>query len=144
MERDRSDCWMAGKEPIEEFNSLWEQFWLGLKNFFKDKSHRDLKRSYGKECALVLMKEVPHPDLYFRLHNGVKLKGLCDLAEVLPEMDETTFHRHVSPGKNEFGDWVRNVIGDKTLANKLDMLETKEDAARAVNVRVNWFKSRIG
>jgi DMSO/TMAO reductase YedYZ molybdopterin-dependent catalytic subunit len=135
---------MTEKEPIEEVSSLWNLLVRGLKSFFKDKSHRDLKRSYGKECALVLLKEVPHPDLYFRLHNGVKLKGLCDLAEVLPEMDDATFHKHVSAGKNEFSDWVRNVIGDKTLANKLDLLDNREDVARAVNVRVNWFKNRVG
>lgn len=134
---------MTEKEPVEEFSSLLGRLVQGLQDFFKDKSHRDLKRSYGKECALVLLKEAPHPDLYFRLQNGVKLKGLCDLAEVLPEMDDAAFHRHVSGGKNEFGDWVRNVIGDKTLANKLDLLENREDFSRAVNVRVNWFKSRI-
>ena len=131
------------EEPIDSFFSLLDKIVSGVRNFFKVKSHRDLKRSYGKECALVLMKEVPHPDLFFRLHNGVVLKGLCDLADVLPELDSATFRKHVGSEKNEFSSWVRNVVGDKTLANKLDALDSQEDISRAVNVRVKWFKSRI-
>lgn len=131
------------KEPIEEFHSFWQRLWQGFRSLFRDNSHRDLKRSYGKECALVLLKDVPHPDLYMRLDNGVVLKSLCDLADVLPELDETTFKRHAASGQSDFTHWVRNVVGDKTLANKMDLLDSKEDLARAVQVRVNWFKSRI-
>lgn len=131
-------------EPIEEAHSIWGQLVQFLQSIFKDSSHRDLKRSYGNECALMMLKDVPHPDLYLRLQNGVTLKSLCDLADVLPVLDDKTFQRHVTPAKNDLSYWVRNVVGDRTLANKLDLLETQEDVARAVNVRVEWFKRRIG
>ncbi|MBU0636076.1 hypothetical protein KKE06_03550 [Candidatus Micrarchaeota archaeon] len=134
---------MVEQEPIDEMHALWQRLVKGLRILFQDHTHRDLKRSYGSECALVLLKEVPHQDLYLRLENGITLKSLCDLAEVLPALDEETFEKHTNKEKNNFSDWVRNVIGDKTLANKLDFLESQEDTARAVNVRVNWFKRRI-
>lgn len=132
------------EEPIDEMKSLWRRFVRQMQLFFKDNSHRDLKRSYTGECALVLLKEAPHADLYLRLQNGVTLKSLCDLAEVLPALDEKTFSAHCNQNKNDFSSWVRNVVGDRALADKLDLLDTQEDVSRAVGVRVNWFKRRIG
>lgn len=133
---------MERHEPIDEFNELLERVWAKVKGFLPKNRHVDLKRTYGHECAGVLLKEVRHPDHYFYLNNGAVLKGLCDLDAVLQEMDDSTFAKHVSPHKNEFAGWVGHIVGDNTLANKLQLLDSRADTARAVNVRVNWLKSR--
>ncbi len=134
---------MERHEPIDEFNELIEKVVATVKGFLPKNRHVDLKRTYGHECAGVLLKEVRHPDHYFYLHNGAVLKSLCDLDATLQEMDHETFDKHVSPEKNEFAAWVGHIVGDSTLANKLQLLDSKEDVARAVNVRVNWLKSRV-
>ena len=134
---------MERTEPVDEFNELMEKIWAKIKGFLPKSRHVDLKRTYGHECAGVLLKEVRHPDHYFYLSNGAVIKGLCDLDAVLQEVDDSTFVRHVSPHKNEFASWVGQIVGDTTLANKLQLLDSKQDMARAVNVRVNWLKSRV-
>ena len=134
---------MERHEPIDEFNELIESLWVKIKSFLPKSRHVDLKRTYGHECAGVLLKEVRHPDHFFYLSNGAVLKGLCDLDAVLSEMDDSTFVKHVSPEKNEFATWVGHIVGDTTLANKLQLLDSKEDVARAVNVRVNLLRSRV-
>ncbi|GEM_PF-2476146 len=133
---------MAQTEPIDEFSEMMDWVWQKIKAFLPRNRHLDLKRTYGHECAAVLLKEVRHPDHYFYLSNGAVLKGLCDLDAALQEMDETTFQKHVTSEKNDFAAWVGHIVGDSTLGNKLQMLDSKEDCARAVNVRVNWFRTR--
>ncbi len=130
-------------EPIDEFAGLWGRLAGFFRSLFRDNSHRDLKRTYGSECARVMLREVNHPDLYFQLKNGVVLKSLCDLESVLTELDNETFSYHMREKQNDFSVWTREVIGDGTLANKLELLENKDDMARAVSVRVNWFKKRL-
>ena len=133
---------MERLEPVDEFNELMTRVWAKIRSFLPKNRHVDLKRTYGHECAGVLLKDVRHPDHYFYLSNGAVLKSICDLDAVLQEMDLSTFSKHVSPHKNEFAAWVGHIVGDSTLANKLQLLDTREDMARAVNVRVNWLRSR--
>ena len=138
-----ADEQMQAQEPIDEMASLWSKLVSFFREVFKDRTHRYLKRTYGSECARVMLREVNHPDLYFQLKNGVVLKSLCDLSDTLPQVDTETFTYHMREKQNDFSVWVRDVIGDATLANKLELLDDKEDMARAVNVRVDWFKRRL-
>ncbi|MFH0955044.1 MAG: DUF5752 family protein [Candidatus Micrarchaeota archaeon] len=131
------------QEPIDDVSSMWTKMVAFFRDLFKDRSHRDLKRTYGSECARVMLREVNHPDLYFQLKNGVVLKSLCDLSDTLPHVDNETFLYHMREKQNDFSVWVRDVIGDATLANKLELLDDREDMGRAVGVRVDWFKRRL-
>ena len=138
---------MPDDEPADEFSEMIERIWAILKaqarRFLPRATHTDLKRTYGHECASVMLREVRHPDHYFALSDGVVLRGLCDLEDALREMDSTTFQKHVAPHKNEFAVWVGDIVGDGTLADKLQLLDAQSDMARAVSVRVNWLKSRV-
>jgi hypothetical protein len=40
-------------------------------------------------------------------------------AVALAEMSEDTFRYHASREKNDFSSWIRDVIGDETLAGEL-------------------------
>ena len=131
------------QEPITEVQAILNNWADSLRKFFAKNNHSDLRHARGNECAAVLLREVKHPDNYFYLKSGLALKGLCDLESILQEMDAETFSHHVKEGQNDFAKWVRDTIGDERLASKLKLLDTKDEMAKAVGVRVAAFKRRI-
>jgi mannitol/fructose-specific phosphotransferase system IIA component (Ntr-type) len=75
---------------------------------------------------LNLFKNVK-PEQYFRLYNGVVLKNLHDLIDILEIIDEETFNHHVTNDKNDFSAWIKDAIKDKNLAEKIKKAKTKEE-----------------
>ena len=55
------------------------------------------------------LKEAP-ADKYFYLHNGMTIKDLDELAVALNLMDRETFEYHVNNDKNDFSNWVKEII----------------------------------
>jgi len=45
--------------------------------------------------------------------------------------------------KNDFSNWVRDVIGDEKLSRDLQKSTTQAQAAKSVADRVTWLKSKI-
>ena len=113
-----------------------------LKSFSSGVSTYELQRTNGAECAAVLLSDVKHSDHYFYLNNNIPIKNLCELSDHLREIDEGSFRNHVNNERNDFGEWVSNTIGDKTLGKKLSELDDKEEISKAVDIRVDYIKRR--
>ncbi len=125
---------------------FWKNVFAKLKKefnvFSSEVSKYELQRTNGSECAAVLLSNVKHPDHYFYLNNSISVKNLCELSEHLKEMDEETFKSHVNQEKNDFGEWVSNIIGDKTLGKKMNELKDKNEMSKALEIRVDYIKRR--
>ena len=59
------------------------------------------------------------PESAFYLHNGKVLNSVRELFDEIHKMPESVFFHHVTPERNDFSNWVKDVIGDKTLAGKI-------------------------
>ncbi len=55
----------------------------------------------------------------FYLSNGKVLNSLRALYDEIHHMPDVVFFHHVTPERNDFANWVKEVIGDKTLATKV-------------------------
>ena len=84
------------------------------------------------------------PEQCFWVNNGPILKNIEGLANVLPELSSETFQHHVNKEKNDFSAWVKDVIGDKKLANDLLSSRSKDSALKKVRGRLNSLKKRAG
>jgi len=94
-----------------------------------------------KDIIRKRLSEVPD-DKVFWCANGRELKNLRELAVYLPEMAEEVYQRHVSSVNNDFSNWVRDVIGDVTLANELKKTGSRASAASLVQNRLEWLQTR--
>lgn len=68
------------------------------------------------------LKEIPKekPDEhFFVLADGKTLKDLADLADALETMSNKTFKHHVNESKNDFSNWVRDVLKEGELAEEI-------------------------
>lgn len=84
------------------------------------------------------------PGQCFWVNNGPILKNLDELANALPEINDETFNHHVNREKNDFSNWVNEVVGDKKLANDLLSSRSKESALKKIKDRLNSLKKKAG
>ena len=94
-----------------------------------------------KTVAKRMMGEVPE-DKRFWCYDGRVFKSLQELEAAFNEMTEETFRYHSNETKNDFSNWVRDVIGDEKMALDLQKSTSAAKAAKIVATRVAWLKSR--
>lgn len=92
-----------------------------------------------KEIAQAWLSDVPQ-DKVFWCQDGRVFKNLAELAAALRDMSEEAFRSHVNKEKNDFSNWVRDVIGDVTLATDLKKATIIATAARKLEIRVSQLK----
>jgi hypothetical protein len=67
------------------------------------------------------------PENYFVLGNGGVIKSIKELAETLEYLSDDEFRYHVNDSKNDFANWIRDVFGEKDLADRLFATKDKKD-----------------
>jgi hypothetical protein len=80
------------------------------------------------------------PDKCFYVFNGPVLKCISDLNTNLPNMTDEQFSYHRNGQKNDFYNWILNVIGDVKLANDIARARTKETTFKKVNERYEFLE----
>lgn len=82
-------------------------------------------------------------DKQFWCQNGQVFKNLRDMEIAFGQMGDDTFRYHASEAKNDFSNWVRDVIGDEKLARDLQKSTVPTQAGKAVASRNAWLRSKI-
>ncbi|MFH1331718.1 MAG: DUF5752 family protein [archaeon] len=62
----------------------------------------------------------------FWVSDGRYVRNIYELVQVFEDMKEKTFKYHVNKKKNDFSEWIRQVIGDEKLADKVARLVMKD------------------
>ena len=78
---------------------------------------------------------------HFHLKSGKRIKGLIELADALKTMNDSTFAHHVNRKKNDFANWVRDVIKNEKLAYKMVRIENKEKLINIINKEISRLKN---
>ncbi|MDD4860337.1 MAG: hypothetical protein PHR56_09095 [Dehalococcoidales bacterium] len=97
---------------------------------------------FTREIAQKMLGDVP-AETSFWCHDGRTLKNLAELQTALREMPDDTYQYHANDEKNDFSNWVREVIGDEKLALDLRRARSRNEAARLVGGRIAFLKSKI-
>lgn len=101
-----------------------------------EKKHAENKNDVKKHDVLAMpleitvkrriMGEVP-TTYHFYLNDGRRLKNLHELIDALDDMSDEVFGFHVNDAKNDFANWVENIIQDDLLAKEMKKAKTKVD-----------------
>lgn len=86
--------------------------------------------------ASRILEEAEAPEEVFITSNGRVLRNLWELEEFLRNADEETFSNHVSDEKNDFAEWVWEIIQDFELAKILAECEKRQEMAKHVKKRL--------
>ena len=75
-------------------------------------------------------------DKVFYVFEGPVIKNLYELAEALLAMSQKSFSHHVNSSKNDFANWVRDVVDDAILALRLSAQRDKREMEKIVKARI--------
>ncbi len=90
--------------------------------------------------ARKYLAKVPD-EVVFWVHDGGTLHDLAELAAALETMTDDTYAYHANAAKNDFVNWVRDVIGDQTLVTDLARAANRAAATAAVQTRLARLRS---
>jgi len=88
-----------------------------------------------------LLVKVP-AEYVFYCHDGSVFADLRELAEGLQAMSDETFAYHSNLEKQDFSNWIRDVIGDEELANDLAKAVSRLQAAGYLVARIALLTSK--
>jgi hypothetical protein len=93
------------------------------------------------EEAERLLSNVPE-QFTFRCHDGEVFWNLRDLARAVGSMRDDVFSVHVNSLKNDFANWVADVVGDHTLARELWQTKNPTTTLQRLTERIAFLESR--
>ena len=82
-------------------------------------------------------------DKRFFCHDGCISENLPQLADCLNNMSDDSYNHHVTPLKNDFSNWIRDVFGDDKLANDLTDSDSRAEAAKTIKARIAWLQKKV-
>lgn len=85
-----------------------------------------------KNNAKAVVTEA-YGDQRFFVINGQVLSRLNELSAALKSMDYDTYTYHVNGDKNDFSQWVSDVLLNKALATKIAKAKNKDDMAALID-----------
>jgi hypothetical protein len=81
------------------------------------------------------LENVPEENT-FRLKSGQQIKNLYELSIHLAGMDDATFQHHVNDEKNDFRNWIFDIVKDDRLADRIAGTKDRAKMAKIVEKRV--------
>ena len=94
---------------------------------------RNLQRRVQKPKRILV---VAQNDQCFWLNGGSMIKDLNELKHALETMSNDQFSHHVDSERNDFANWVHNVLDDTELSGKLKRCKTRISTLRSVSAHL--------
>ena len=95
-----------------------------------------------KQEAQRVLANVPE-EYVFRSCTGYILHNMKELREELQTMPNESYAFHVNMEKNDFFNWVRDIIKDDRLAKDLQKSPNQAQAAKLVANRISILSKRL-
>jgi hypothetical protein len=95
-----------------------------------------------KQAAEKLLADVPAEKVFWCC-DGRSLRNIRELGEALAEMTDDTFAFQANSCKNDFTDWVNDVIKDGKLARDLAKSQNRTQAASRVAGHLVFLQARL-
>lgn len=95
-------------------------------------------RKAVKPESKKVLANVPEENVFWCCDGGI-YHNMQELRDALNTMPVATYVYHVNAAKNDFTNWVRDIIQDEELADALFEAQTPEEAAREVTIRITFL-----
>ena len=93
----------------------------------------------GGKMPKIVLEELPM-ELSFWANDGQVIRSYEQLPAALKRMRATAFRHHVNNEKNDFANWVRDVIHDDALAKELEKEKRKSQTLDMARSRIRELK----
>ena len=127
-------------ELIKRVEELKDENFVEFKSNVIETKHKQEEQKIQKELALKILGDVS-PAHCFYLCNGTILKNLDGLLNALQNIDDEVYEYHANNEKNDFCNWIKDIVGDTELAFNLKM-KSKPEAINILKARIEYVKNR--
>lgn len=97
---------------------------------------KKLKKGPKTTTTINLVCDVPSEN-YFFVCDGHALKNVLELRDKIKNIDEHTFRHHVNESKNDFSNWINDVIKDKKLADDIKKATSPQEILVIIEKRLS-------
>jgi hypothetical protein len=87
------------------------------------------------------LTRVPEAHVFW-VCDGRVLRDIGELRDALVSMSDQTYAYHANESKNDFTNWIRDIIGDEQLAKDLEKVVNREQSARIVLERHTFLTNQ--
>jgi hypothetical protein len=95
----------------------------------------------GREKARMIMENARLPEEMFITNDGRSLRNLWELKQFIESAPEHVLSYHLHGNKNDFHDWVREVLMDIELADLIWEARDKEALLEQIEKRLSYLES---
>lgn len=92
--------------------------------------------------AKRILSHVPGDKKFFCM-DGTYLSSIEELSSYLKKVKAEVYKNHVNAEKNDFANWIYDVIGDVELANDLRKAKNRKDFRETLRNRIEYLKIRV-
>ena len=96
----------------------------------------------AKENASKALADVS-VEHFFYVCDGAVLKNLEELLAYITTAKPEVYQYHVTPEKNDFCSWIKDIVQDATLAKDLAKAKNQKAAVTVLKSRVKFLKSKM-
>jgi len=82
-----------------------------------------------------MLINAPH-DREFVFHDGTRARNLLELVSKIEHLDDHGFHQFVNNHKNDFSNWIEHVLSDRTFAEELRNVHSRDDTIKAIKDKI--------
>lgn len=138
--------WFTDGDVHKYFNpyeSPYDAFiiFMNILNDLKLRLKRGDKKMDPEEAKRILADVAE--EKVFWCHDGSVFKNLIELKNALGKMSDETFSYHVNDEKNDFSNWIRDVIGDGKLAKDLLKFKDRTSTLKRIRNRINQLNRML-
>jgi hypothetical protein len=72
----------------------------------------------------------------FLCKDGRIIRTLEDLMKIVKDLSQKDFLHHVNKERNDFATWIRDVVGDFVLANRLKRVKGQSTMSKLIEKRI--------
>ncbi len=102
------------------------------------KAVKDVKQKVSSSPAFVRDVE---PEFSFWLCDGRVVRNTAQLADAAATMSDDTYSFHANERKNDFADWIRDIIKDEALAYSVRKAKDRKEMESAIKNSINGKSS---
>ena len=107
------------------------------------KNEENKKKSVKKRSRTTKVKPKPtdaKPSQYFVLVTGTPIKNLKEFVGLLENMNDWVFRHHVNYERNDFSNWIDEILNEKELADELRKTDSLiETQLRTMRYMINKY-----
>ncbi|RJQ17166.1 hypothetical protein C4573_03880 [Candidatus Woesearchaeota archaeon] len=84
------------------------------------------------------------PEQKFHFNNGKSAQNIWELKKQIQVMNQDEFGNHVNETKNDFANWIDQVIHDPYLAGKIRLAKDKNETVKILDDKIHEITMEIG